>query len=370
VIQEDKMRKAIAFSFATIFFISLIFFHSCEKKEEIDVISIGAILPLTGTASEFGIGNKNGIDLAVEEAKNAGGINEKKIQIIYEDSKNEPKTGINAFNKITSTQNLDALFVCMSSISMAIKPLSEQESLLTFCVAAAPDLTKDTEYTFRLLPTTTLQAKKLAEFIFDENNKGGKISLFYIQDDFGNSFKKSFYSIAEEKGLNIVSENEFEINGTNYRNIILKALNETPESIVIGGYGSSLGILIKQLREAGYDGPIYGTPDMGYPKVLDVVQDNLGDAFIIDFDVDKNSEKMADFIEEYNNKYNSNPSMDAIIGYDGLNILLEAQRKFVANNYDNLRESLLSIGKYKGLTGEIEISDSGDIIFPLKLKKL
>lgn len=364
------MRKRIAFSLIAVFFISLVFFQGCGKKEEDDVIKIGAILPLTGTASEFGLGNKNGSELALEKANSEGGINGKKIQIIYEDSKNEPKTGINSFYKLTASHELNALFVCMSSVSMAIKPLAEENSLLTFCVAAAPDLTKDAKYIFRLLPTTTLQAKKLAEFIFHQMNKDRKLSLFYIQDDFGNSFKESFYAAAEENGLNIVSENEFAKDGTNFRNIILRALNAAPEAIVLGGYGSSLGILIKQLREAGYDGPIYGTPDMGYPKVLNVVQDNLGDAYIIDFDVDKSSEKMISFIEKYKNAFNSEPSMDAIIGYDGLNILLEAQRRFEAKKYDNLRKSLLSIEKYNGLTGEIEILESGDIIFPLKLRKL
>lgn len=343
--------------------------NSCGKKEE-DVIKIGAILPLTGTASEFGIGNKNGIDLALEKVNSTGGINGRKVQIIYEDSKNEPKTGVNTFNKILATQKVNSLFVCMSSVSMAVKPLAEEKGLLTFCVAAAPDLTKDAKNIFRLLPTTTLQARKIAEFISEERKPEGKISLFYIQDDFGNSFKNSFSSVANSKGLSIINENEFTKDGTNFRNIVVKALNQKPNIVVIGGYGSSLGILIKQLREAGYKGPIYGTPDMGYPKVLEVAKENLGEAYIIDFDVDKTSNEMIEFTNAYKVKFGAEPSMDAIIGYDGINLLLEAEKLLEIKKLKSLREALLSIREFNGLVGKIEIAENGDIIFPLKFKKL
>ena len=346
-----------------------VFLNGCGGGKE-DVIKIGAILPLTGSASEFGIGNKNGIDIALEKINGAGGINERNVQIIYEDSKGEPKIGINAFNKIIGTGKINSLFLCMSSVSMAIKPLAERNALLTFCVAAAPDLTKDARNIFRLLPTTTLQAKKIAEFISEKRIQEMKISLFYIQDDFGNSFKNSFSIVANSKGLSVISENEFTKDGTSFRNIVVKALNQKPNIVVIGGYGSSLGILIKQLREAGYKGPIYGTPDMGYPKVLEVVKENLGEAYIIDFDIENSRKEMLDFVKNYKNKFNSEPSMDAIIGYDGINLLLEAEKLLESKKLKSLREALLLIKEFNGLVGKIEITENGDIIFPLKFKKL
>lgn len=363
-----KKRIIILFLFISLIS-SFLVFNGCGKKEE-DVIKIGAILPLTGPASEFGVGNKNGIDIAVEEFNKLGGLNGTPIKVIFEDSKGDPKIGVSAFNKIIGTEKINSLFVCMSSVSMAIKSLAEQKDLLTLCVAAAPDLTKDVKNIFRLLPTTTVQARKIAEFIASEKKEKAVISVFYIQDDFGYSFKKSFNEFANSKGLKITSENEFTKDGTNFRNIVLKSINTKPNIIILGGYGSSLGILIKQIREAGYRGPIYGTPDMGYPKVLDVVKENLGEAYIIDFDVDKTSEDMIVFTKAYKEKFNGEPSMDAIIGYDGINLLFEAEKRLREKQFNNLRDALISIGKHNGIAGNIEISEDGDIIFPLKFKKL
>jgi branched-chain amino acid transport system substrate-binding protein len=71
--------------------LSLIFagFLSCTQKKEGE-IKLGFIGPLTGPAASYGIPQKNGAVLAVEEINAAGGLNGKKIEVIYEDSQMDP----------------------------------------------------------------------------------------------------------------------------------------------------------------------------------------------------------------------------------------------------------------------------------------
>ena len=51
----------------------------CAKEEE--MINIGAILPMTGDFSSHGEDAKKGVDLAVDEINNRGGIKGKKISV-------------------------------------------------------------------------------------------------------------------------------------------------------------------------------------------------------------------------------------------------------------------------------------------------
>jgi branched-chain amino acid transport system substrate-binding protein len=151
----------------------------------------------------------------------------------------------------------------------------------------------------------------------------------------------------------------------------VKTINSNKiNAVALGGYGSSLGILIKQLREFGYKGPIYGTPDMGYPNVLDVVKENLGEAYIVDFDVDKNNPKVQKFMEDYKTIHSQEPSMDAFIGYDGLNLFIKACESLSNDKSKSLIEIIKTIDSFDGVTGKIKILESGDILFPLTLKKL
>ena len=48
------------------------------------IIKIGALLPMSGPASYFGVGDQQGANLALEQL-NASGVNGYKFQIQYED---------------------------------------------------------------------------------------------------------------------------------------------------------------------------------------------------------------------------------------------------------------------------------------------
>ncbi|MFQ5686777.1 MAG: ABC transporter substrate-binding protein, partial [Candidatus Scalindua sp.] len=108
-------------------------------------MKIGVILPLTGPSAVIGEWNKNGIEIALEMT----GLNNK-IDIIYEDSKNDPKTGISAFNKLTSINNSNLVISSLSGISVPLIPLSKTNKTPLFLLMVSyPDITKQSEYCFR-----------------------------------------------------------------------------------------------------------------------------------------------------------------------------------------------------------------------------
>ena len=71
---------------------------TCAKQE--NNIKIGAVLALTGAASEWGQNQKNGMELAVKELNDIGGIDGKKVRLYVEDNMSESKSAINGFNKL------------------------------------------------------------------------------------------------------------------------------------------------------------------------------------------------------------------------------------------------------------------------------
>ncbi|MEO0263399.1 MAG: ABC transporter substrate-binding protein, partial [candidate division WOR-3 bacterium] len=132
-----KKAKFFRLFFTTFLLIFILFSPACKKREakKEEVIKIGAILPLTGGAAEFGVGNKNGIILMVEDINAKGGVDGKKISVFFEDSQSDPKIAISIFNKMLKTDEPDFLFICLSSVAMALKPLIEQNKIPAFCVS-------------------------------------------------------------------------------------------------------------------------------------------------------------------------------------------------------------------------------------------
>ncbi|MEM3170745.1 MAG: ABC transporter substrate-binding protein [Candidatus Nitrosotenuis sp.] len=101
-------------------------------------IKIGAILPLTGELAEFGVDEQRGMRLAVEAINNEGGIGGKKLSIMYEDSKSDPKTAVNALQKLIATDKPPVVFSLGSSISLAIAPMVDQNKIVLIAVAVYP----------------------------------------------------------------------------------------------------------------------------------------------------------------------------------------------------------------------------------------
>ncbi|MBI4438492.1 ABC transporter substrate-binding protein, partial [Candidatus Woesearchaeota archaeon] len=58
-----------------------------SKPASAETTKIGSILPLTGEAAEIGLRAQESINLALEEINSQGGINGKKLEVIFEDSK-------------------------------------------------------------------------------------------------------------------------------------------------------------------------------------------------------------------------------------------------------------------------------------------
>ncbi|MCK4458341.1 MAG: ABC transporter substrate-binding protein [Methanosarcinales archaeon] len=124
---------------------------ACLQDTQPDEIRIGAILPLTGEAAEYGEDAKLGIDLAVEEINAAGGINGKRIQVVYEDSQATPSQGVSAIQKLTTVDKVPVIIGAMaSSVTLAIAPIAEENKVVLLSPASsAPQITEAGDYIFR-----------------------------------------------------------------------------------------------------------------------------------------------------------------------------------------------------------------------------
>lgn len=125
---------------------------ACDRTPEKSTegkTKIGAIIPLTGEVATYGEALKRGFELAREHSGDG-------VSIIYEDSKADPKTGVTAFQKLTSRDNVEAILGdATSGVCLAIAPLAEQNhKVLLITIATSDKLAEAGEYVFRTAPPT------------------------------------------------------------------------------------------------------------------------------------------------------------------------------------------------------------------------
>src|SRR3989338_10317243 len=87
--------------------------ETMEKKELQGSYKVGVMYPLSGDAASYGIPIQATTKIAADEINAKGGVNGKKLELIYEDSKCNPKDGNAAAQKLI---NIDKVKVIIGGV--------------------------------------------------------------------------------------------------------------------------------------------------------------------------------------------------------------------------------------------------------------
>jgi branched-chain amino acid transport system substrate-binding protein len=339
-------------------------------QKEPEIYKIGSIVPLTGSAAEWGQNDMEGLGLAIAEANNALGPNEKKFQLIVEDSKSQPKEAITAFNKIMLTEKPEVIFTIQSGVSLTIAPLANQQRKILLASAAAPQLMNSGDYIFRRFP----RSERLIEVLTEEAIKKLGIKemyVIYINNDYGRSMRDVFVSKFRRDGGVIIGEDTFEESQLDFRSQVAKVISKKPKALFIPGSGTALGNLLRQLKQSKYSGTILTTLEVSYEDVLKVGRKAVEGVIYVDMSFDPNSTdpNMQGFLQKFRENYNHEPILDALIGYDTGKMVIEVIKRHGYNS-DKIREGLLQVKNFHGILGNLSVSQNREIEYPLRLKTI
>jgi len=332
-----------------------------------ETIKIGAILPLTGTAAPNGIYLKNGIDLAIDEINSNGGINGRKIEVIYEDSKNDPAEGVSVFNKIVNTErNVHVIVVFGSGVSNPLIPIANEKKInLLLTAVALPGITDRSEYAFRFFPNENDDANTMISCLENKFPEIDKLAFLYVNDEFGVSALKAFEK--RFKGELVIKE-AYGKSDTDFRTIVTKVKYSNAKGVYISGYTSSGVLLIKQLREADIKIPIFAYFALALPAHLKATGEAANGVYYTAtlFDASSSDPVVSKFVESYKKRYGEVPNSFNAFTYDTIYML-----KFAIEKYDytteGIRRGLSEIKNFPGVLGYSTVQQNRDVIYPLRV---
>ncbi len=324
-----------------------------ENKE----IKIGAILPLTGPGGVFANYIKKGIDLKVEEVNKE---NKNKILIIYEDSKNNPGTGITAYKKLKNIDKVNYIIPALSSVSKALMNFAGPESSLQMGTAVAfPNYSNKSDYIFRFYPNASSVSGVMADYFLNEMQIQ-KVGILYINDEFGkacaDNFKTSI-NLASSSDKEVSFVESYELTQKDFKQTIEKLNSSSAEAIYVSGYGPAYTSFIKQLKELQKkDYIIMGDMTLGLPTTFQQLGNLMDGVYFVDGNMSKT------FVDKYIAKYGEKPSTYAGYAYDLIGIFNESIKNIKEKN--NIKESsraIKLITDYKGCMGNITINSTNEI---------
>jgi branched-chain amino acid transport system substrate-binding protein len=346
------MKKLIGKLFI---FIILVFLTSCNTKSS-DTIKIGAILPLSGDIASYGKRAQNGIELALLEINNSKDYNFR-LEVDFQDDKGIPKDAVNIMNRFCTIDKIQVVIGGASSTeSLSMQPIANENKVVQISpISSSPDLTKK-DYFFRICPSDAFQAIIMANWMNELSVK--KVGILYINNSWGSSLKEGFTKKFTELGGQIILNETMNEGDKDFKTQLTKIIHTEPDAIYCISYGPQGGIMLKQLKELGYNKKIFGADVWSSPELLTSAGNASEGVYLIKPAEYKDSTYLK-FLEKYKNKYNEVPDVYAAYSYD-LTFIIAQALKNGKKFGEEIKEYLLAMPAYDGVTGTTKFDEFGD----------
>ncbi|MGO9117298.1 MAG: ABC transporter substrate-binding protein [Desulfomonilaceae bacterium] len=233
------------------------------------VIKIGAIYPLTGNLAATGMDCKRGVDLAVEIingkfdlnlpfAKEEGipNLGGAKIEVIYADTKGDPKNGLAEAERLITQEKVVALLgAYQSAVTKTGSQAAERLKIPFVCSdSSSPTLTeRDFKYFFRVSPHDGTMARNQFEFLKDLETKTGKkvktVALVYENTEFGAQVGKMQHKCAREFGYDVVVDLAYPANASDVTSEVGKIMAAKPDVVMHAAYITDAILFTKTFKE-------------------------------------------------------------------------------------------------------------------------
>lgn len=355
------MKKLFWFLTAIIVIaVALFFFRGRWSPQNNESIKIGAMLVLSGDGAAWGENARKSIDLAVQEVNEVGGINGRKIAIIYEDTEGDAKKAVSAYQKLFSLDHVDAIIGPLFQTEVgAVAPLIAKEGVPVVAPSYANLVSRPVSYNPLLIwMDATVEAERMADYIYKQGMR--IVSVVGTKDAWESEVSNAFVARFTSLGGRIVFKELVQSDVRDVRLTITKAVKSNPDAIFLGTYFQFIPSL-KRIHELVYKGKLYSIEVDAYlagetKGISDGLQFIAPDFYT------------SEFQNKFQKKYAENAGIPAGQTYDAMNILIS----LLKNN--STREAMLlamsHFQSYNGVSGKIEVTPDKHTLLPTAIFEL
>jgi ABC-type branched-subunit amino acid transport system substrate-binding protein len=359
--------------------------QDAPQNEADGVLKLGTLLPQTGSLASLGPPEIAGVDLAVKEINEAGGVLGKDVEVIHADS-GDTSTNIasQSVDRLLS-QGVDAIIGAASSgVSKTVIDKITGAGVVQMSPAnTSPDFTDypDRGLYWRTAPSDVLQGRILGDLVIEDGN--ASVGILALQDAYGTGLAENVTKAVEGSNGEVVESVIYDPKAAEYSAEVGQVKAADPDAIVLIGFEES-GKIVQELVKQGI-GPQQG-------KNLYLVDGNVGQASLAELPAGtlegvKGTVPGADAGEDFRNRLlEVDPSLEVFSysaeSYDAVMLLALAAIAAESDAGTDIAEKLEEVSKggtkcttfeecsqlledgedidYDGVSGPIEFSDKGD----------
>lgn len=301
-------------------------------------IKIGVSEPLTGPAADTGKLAVQGMEFAVDEINNAGGVKSlggAKLKLVISDHGGDPKTGALETERLITEEKVVLMLGCYySSVTKTASEVAERYKVPFLNPdSVSPGLTtRGFKWFFRATPYDVHLAKETFEF-FNWINKQHPgllktIGILAEDSEWGSSWKDLIIKYAKSYGYPITVVVSFHTGATSLDTEVMKIKEANPDIVFEGAYTTDAILLMRTLKKLDYAPKLMiGEAGIEQQYLLDAV----GKLAAYQFAITKHCPDLVEKIpklkaknEEFKAKYGKDMGEVAVRGYIGVYVAYTA----------------------------------------------
>jgi branched-chain amino acid transport system substrate-binding protein len=349
----------------------------CRSKESAEPevgepYKIGALLSATGSSAAMGSLERDAAQLRVEQLNAEGGITgpDGKTHtielIVYDTESDVNKTLLGAKKLIDQDKVLAIVGPNQSGAALAILDTVQGAGIPMLPMAIARELAEPIEerkWVFMVPPEDIIMLGVAADYL--EGQGIQKVAFMNTTRAFGKIGREVFGELAMEKGITIVTTEEFESTDKDMSAQLTRIMGTDAEAVIVWDTPPSTGVIQKQASVLGLGIPIIQNVSAGIPLFVRLVGPEAMEGMLLVAarvtvfnelpDDDPMKPRLVEANAAIEEKYDTSVNLFHAFAWDAVDLLAEALKK-VGDDPAAIRDELEKTQGFVGVSAILSFS--------------
>ncbi len=330
-------------------------------------IKIGFLGAKTGNVAMYGLNTIKGLNMAVEEINNNGGVLGRKVELLQEDNAGAKDQAMNITRKYVTQDKVAAIIGDPTTgiTKVAGQIANDNKTVIISAGSTGTQVVEIGPYVFRDTLLDTVAAPATAKYMVQEKNWKNVALITSKNNDYSVSLSKIFTQAVKDAGGTIITEEFMNDKDTDFSGIVTNIKAKNPDVILFSGYYTEGALIMKKVREVGMkDIVMVGGDGLQGDDFMKIGKETVeGSISYAGFSPEQPTPTTQKFIDSFKAKNNGEmPDLFAAQGYDALMLIAKAIKD--ANSADPavFKDKLAQTKGYEGVSGTITFQSNREPI--------
>jgi len=326
-----------------------------------DAITIGAAAPLTGPRANLGRYLKQGVELALDEINQNGGVLGKPLQVVFEDDQaDNPNVAINAVNKLIKVHKVPAFVGPHFSVAqLATQKIYCGNAISVTGASGMPVTSNQCSTVLRNRANDNLQAKALVEYAL-KHLEINRIGVLSINDDFGKAGAARVIEQIEAAGFKPVRVETHNPEDKDFSAQLGRLRDADAGLVIMWTHDNEAALIVRQARQLGLTMKFAGSTSLSQPVFVKLAADaGEGALSSSDFVPGNPDPAVQEFVKKYEARSKTETELYAATYYDATWLLAKAINQAGSTDPIKVRQAFATLS-HKGVLADYRCQPNGD----------